>query len=85
MHSRLYAVCAAGTVATLVLTVLVVVDAALAWGTIGLWGLPVSAAIAIGGVGGLAACWAAWRIFRSAYGVERAAIDHVLPRAGNGP
>lgn len=67
----LHALCIAATLSILVLTELLVIDVALAWGAIGLWGIPELLAWIIGGAGALAAGYAGLCLFRSAYRIER--------------
>lgn len=68
----LYALCIATALSILVLTELLVIDVALAWGAIGLWGIPELIAWIIGGAGALAASYVGLWLFRSAYQIERA-------------
>ncbi|MGF1625648.1 MAG: hypothetical protein ACFCVH_12255 [Alphaproteobacteria bacterium] len=71
--SRLYAVGCALAAALLLLSELLIADAALTWVAVGLWELPASVGWVVGGIGAALCLWAAWRLFLSAYRIERGA------------
>ncbi len=82
----LLALCAALAVGALVLSIQLILVAALTWGSIGLFGLSPLAAWIGGGLVALAALWASWRLALSAYRLERAGLKTgAKPLAGEEP